>query len=197
MAETVCILLRLTPYRENTLIAATLSPDFGRLDLFLPGAKKTGKKKFPAAGLFRELTVDFKEPREGATLSTPRSVELFQSHDRLADHPQAYMSCCSLAAFLLRNSRNMVGLPLTYRALSVLLKRAEETEEHTGLYCAYVKLVFLHENGFVSVPLERQKVLDQIFSFALGATGEPPPFTRSYTGKLVQWIDALAAAHFF
>lgn len=195
MPESNCILLRLTPFRENTVIAASLSPLYGRLDLFLPGVRKTGKKQFPSVGLFRELAVDFKQPRDGTTLCTPRSMDVVRIHDSLVENTRNYMAICSLAAFLLRNSRFMVQLPRTYQALSVMLGRCAGTKEDLSGFCPYVKLVFLHENGFVSVPPEKQKTLDHIFAFALGITTEPPQFNTTYYGRLVQWIDALVSLH--
>ncbi|MBR2425647.1 MAG: recombination protein O N-terminal domain-containing protein [Lentisphaeria bacterium] len=195
MPESNCILLRLTPFRENTVIAASLSPEYGRLDLFLPGVKKTGKKQFPSVGLFRELAVDFKPPKDGSTLCTPRTIDIVRIHDSLVENTRNYMAVCSLAAFLLRNSRFMVELPRTYQALSVILARCAATKTDMTGFMPYVKLVFLHENGFVSVPPEKQKTLDSIFDFALGITSEPPPFNTSYYGRLIQWIDALVSLH--
>lgn len=195
MPDSNCILLRLTPFRENTVIAASLSPTFGRLDLFLPGAKKTGKKQFPAVALFRELYIDFRLPKDNSTLCTPRTIDIVQIHDPLVENTRNYMAVCSLAAFLLRNSRFMVELPRTYQALSVLLKRCAAAQEDMTTFFPYIKLVFLHENGFVSVPQEKQRTLDQIFAFALGMTSDPPAFSTSYYGRLVQWIDALVNLH--
>lgn len=195
MPDSNCILLRLTPFRENTVIAASLSPSFGRLDLFLPGVKKTGKKQFPSVGLFRELYIDFRMSKDSSTLCTPRTIDVVQIHDTLVENTKNYMAVCSLASFLLRNSRFMVELPQTYQALSVLLKRCASTQDDMTLYFPYVKLVFLQENGFVSVPPEKQKTLDSIFAFALGVTTDPPAFSSSYYGRLVQWIDALVSLH--
>ena len=48
MAEkTFYIILRKIPYQESSLIVSGLSPDFGRLDFLLKGARGTGAKKFP------------------------------------------------------------------------------------------------------------------------------------------------------
>jgi recombinational DNA repair protein (RecF pathway) len=195
MPESNCILLRLTPFRENTVIAASLSPTFGRLDLFLPGVKKTGKKQFPSVGLFRELYVDFRLPKDNSTLCTPRTIDVLRIHDSLVENTRNYMAVCSLAAFLLRNSRFMVELPQTYQALSVLLQKCAAAKDDLTSFFPYVKLVFLHENGFVSVPPEKQKTLDLIFSFALGLTPDPPGFSTAYYGRLVQWIHALIHLH--
>ena len=48
MAEkTTYIILRKIPFQDSSLIVSGLSPEFGRLDFLLRGARGTGAKKFP------------------------------------------------------------------------------------------------------------------------------------------------------
>lgn len=191
MPRTSCIILRKTPFQETGLILACLSPDFGRLDLLCRGVRKFGKRAFPVVSLFREISFDFKEPKSSSGLVSLRAPEPVLSHDSLAEEPACFLAACSLAAFLLRNSRPMVALPDTFRALSLMLTRTAETRT-AAPWLSYVKLVFLCENGFVSVPPDRQEILDSVTSFAAGASKEPPPFRSDYLERFIRWIEDTA-----
>ena len=188
MPRTPCIILRKTPFQETGLILACLSPDFGRIDLLCRGVRKFGKRSFPVISLFREISIDFKEPKNTSGLASLRAPEPILSHDALAEEPSAYLAACSLAAFLLRNTRPMVALPDTFRALSLMLTRTAETRT-ANPWLSYVKLVFLCENGLVSVPEDRQIVLDSVAAFAAGLQSEPPPFRTDFLERFVRWIE--------
>lgn len=188
MPRTPCIILRKTPFQETGLILACLSPDFGRIDLLCRGVRKFGKKSFPVIALFREISIDFKEPKNASGLASLRAPEPVLSHDALAEEPSAYMAACALAAFLLRNSRPMVALPDTFRALSLMLTKTAETRTATP-WLSYVKLIFLCENGLVSVPEDRQNILDFVAAFASGLRSEPPPFRPEFLERFVRWIE--------
>ena len=191
MSRTSCIILRKTPFQETGLILACLSPDLGRIDLLCRGVRKFGKKAFPVVSLFREISLDFKEPKNASGLASLRSPEPLLSHDDIAAEPDSYLAACSLASFLLRNSRPMVALPDTFRALSRMLTRTAETRTAEP-WLSYVKLVFLCENGLVSVPEDRQIVLDSVTAFAAGLRSEPPPFRPDFLDRFVRWIGEQA-----
>lgn len=191
MPRTSCIILRKTPFQETGLILASLSPDFGRVDLLCRGVRKFGKRSFPVVSLFREISFDFREPKGASGLVSLRAPEPLMSHDALAGEPDSYLAACSLAAFLLRNSRPMVALPDTFRALSRMLTRTADS--HSAVpWLSYVKLVFLCENGFVSVSPEQQIILDSVTAFAVGTREEPPPFRAEYRERFVRWIEETA-----
>ena len=120
-----------------------------------------------------------------------RAPEPILSHDDLAGEPSAFLAACSLAAFLLRNSRPMVSLPDTFRALSRMLTRTAEMRTAMP-WLSYVKLVFLCENGLVSVPPDRQNFLDSVTEFAVGIREEPPLFPAGSRERFVRWIEDMA-----
>lgn len=188
MPRTPCIILRKTPFQETGLILAGLSPDFGRIDLLCRGVRKFGKRAFPVISLFREISIDFREPKNASGLASLRAPEPVLSHDDLAEEPSAYMAACALAGFLLRNSRPMVALPDTFRALSLMLTKTAECRTASP-WLSYVKLVFLCENGLVSVPPDRQIILDAVTAFASGLRNEPPPFRSDFLERFVRWIE--------
>ena len=87
MAEkTTYIILRKIPFQDSSLIVSGLSPEFGRLDFLLRGARGTGAKKFPYAELFRELAIEFRPPKlhSPGTMCNLTSHELIASFDSIA-----------------------------------------------------------------------------------------------------------------
>ena len=98
--ETVCLVLRHTPYQESSLIVSGISPDAGRLDFLLKGARGLGKKKFPELGLFREVSLKYRPPERSSTLFSVREIELRTVFDSIANHTENYLTACDLSAFL-------------------------------------------------------------------------------------------------
>ena len=191
MPRTVCMILRKTPFQDTGFILTGISPDYGRVDLLCRGIRKQGGKKFPLAGLFREISIDFREPKTESGLVSPGNPEPVRSHDDLAQDPDVYLAACGFAGFLLKNARPMVPLPRSYLAVSRMFTRCAETGK-TVPWLAYAKLAFLHENGFVSVPPDKEWILEAVLSFTCGGTDATPRFTESYRKKFIVWIESLA-----
>ena len=125
MAEkTTYIILRKIPFQDSSLIVSGLSPEFGRLDFLLRGARGTGAKKFPYAELFRELTIEFRPPKlhSPGTMCNLTSHELIASFDSIALRIENYLRMCAYAAFLLKHTKPMLEIPGTCRALEVLCR---------------------------------------------------------------------------
>lgn len=198
MHRTDYIILRKTPFQESSLIVNGLSPDFGRLDFLLKGACGTGAKKFPYAGLFRELTIEFRENTGNSTLSYMKSHEPKASFDAIANQPENYMQMCSYAQFLLKHTHSMLELPHTYEALRVLLNRLS-SPGGGAFSIAAAKLVFLQESGFVpdagAGDSRRAAALDALLNYALVPECQMPTFTPEYQKQLIHWTDALCAYH--
>ena len=202
MIKTTFIVLRKTPYQESGLIVAGLSPDCGRLDLIVKGARSIGKKKFPVYALFRELSIQFNEP-QGESLASPRSSEPVESFDGVASNPEAYLLACQFAAFMLKHSRPMLGCPGAYEALKTMLRRMSGNEVEPKIAASLAKLAFLQEEGLLPDSVEseetetderRGKTLNELL---LSSTGEgmPPRLSSAYWAKITSWIDSLAAYH--
>lgn len=198
MLKTDYIILRKTPFQESSLIVNGLSPDYGRLDFLLKGACGTGAKKFPYAGLFRELTIEFRETGGGSNLFYMKSHEPKACYDAIANHPENYLKACDYARFLLKHTHSMLELPLTYRSLAVLLRRLAGPVD--GIFpVAAAKLVFLQESGFVpeagAEDPKRASALESILEYALTEDSPAPPFSEDYRKQLIQWTDALCVYH--
>ncbi len=108
------LVLRKTPYQENSLVVAGLSPQYGRLTFLWKGARSSGKKKFPAVGLFREFQIEFRESRSGEGMQTLVSSDMIRMHDGIAESTRCYLAACAYASYLLRNCRPMMKIPLSY-----------------------------------------------------------------------------------
>ena len=198
MLKTDYIILRKTPYQETSLIVNGLSPDFGRLDFLLKGACGTGAKKFPYAGLFRELTIEFRETAGNSSLFYMKSHEPKACYDAIANRPENYLKACDYARFLLKHTHSMLELPLTYRSLTVLLRRLAGPVDGT-FPVASAKLVFLQESGFVpeagAEDPKKAAALEAILEYALTEECPAPPFSEEYRKQLIQWTDALCIYH--
>lgn len=194
MLRTEYIILRRTPFRESSLIVSGLSPSFGRLDFLLKGALGQGTKKFPYAGLFRELSVEFKDPGAESSLLYMKSHDPLSCFDGIANYPENYIALCEYAKFLLKHIRPMLEMPDTYCALKNALKRLSG-KNGNPFDLASAQLIFLQESGLVpEVPAEdakRRSALQQILNYALNPDMMTPDFSDEYRKQLVQWIHSL------
>jgi DNA repair protein RecO len=111
------LMLRKTPYGETSVVAACLSPELGRVDLMLRGARRISSKKFPVADLFRELDVELASERGGSALRSPRSLELSRDFDGIASDSASYSAACALCAMASRSSVPGTPCPALYAAM--------------------------------------------------------------------------------
>ncbi len=144
------LLLRKTPYGESSVIAACLSPTEGRVDFMLKGAKRVSSKKFPVADLFRELDAEWNE-RGNSTLHTPRSLELVEAFDSIANSPTAYITACSLCDMTLRSSVPGTSCPALYAGIRTAFQRLANgaPPAETALLA---EIVNLYEHGVLPEP---------------------------------------------
>lgn len=203
--KTFCIILRLIPYREKSLIVNTFTKDHGRIDLMLKGGRSVTAKHYPSAGLFRVFFLSFalkdgKNPSSSSSsdIFNPREMEYITSFDSIARHTENYLLLCDFASFLLKHTAPFLVLPRTYEALFLLLKRATEKEECSfEANCA--KLVFLEESGLLpenaGKSRENHLLLQEILAYALQENREKPPITPQYEKRLGEWVKALCRYH--
>lgn len=197
MFSTSVLVLRKTPYSESSIIAATLSPDHGRLDFLIRGAKKISGKKTPQVDLFRELHVEFRMKNTG--LQNLYTCELLNFYDGIASFPENYLKACEIGTFILRNSHPMIPCPEVYFAI----KNAFEalSKSHTDIpWAELVKLVFLDEHGFLPEDLSlagdsrKTEAVEKLINSAV--SGPPlPDLTLKAWRKIAEWIDELSRYH--
>ncbi len=194
LLKTRYIILRKIPYQESSLVVSGISPDFGRLDFLLKGARSSGGKKFPYAGLFRELQVEFRENPSGSGLLYMKNHEPLANFDAIASYPDNYLMLCDWVQFLLKHTRPMLELQDAYTALVLALSRL--TRPGGGEFqLAAAKLVFLQESGFVPDPPpndpQRSAALENILAYAMDPELPEPVFSPEYRTRLVRWIGDL------
>lgn len=184
------IVLRHAPFQESGLLLSGITPDRGRLDFIVRGAKSQGKKKFPAAGLFRELRMEYRLP-SGNSFANLKSMEILACFDGIANHTQHYLTACAFAEFLLENTRPMIDSTEIYKAFRLLLTLYAEGRELTER-AVLLKTAFLGGNGMLPSPEteEGANLLETLFSASQGIAGLPH-FTQEYWGKLDRRFDDL------
>jgi len=192
------IVLAKSPYRESALLLNGASPDYGRLSLVLHGAQKSSGGTLPAADLYRELEVEFKE-EENSTLHTANSVELMTSFDAIADNTRAYLMAGKIGAFLHRNLPPGVPQPYTYDALrSTLANLAGAVEDPWSLeQCAVViKTAYLYENGLLpeGASEKQRDFLENLVAAGIDCS-ELPECAPDYWHKLNVWLNTLLEYH--
>ena len=194
LLRTDYIILRKVPFQESSLVVSGISPEYGRLDFLLKGARGAGAKKFPFAGLFRELTVEFRENPSGSGLLYMKNHEPKRNFDAIADYPENYIRICSLIQFLLKHTRPMLELQQTYDALLLALSRLS-LPGGGEFQVAAAELIFLRESGFVpEIPegdLKRSADLEKILHYGLHGDAPEPDFAPEYRLRLIQWVHAL------
>lgn len=151
------IILRKTPYRENALILAGLSPDFGKLEVIAYGAAGSAKpNSFPVADLFRVLSVTLKDcdlEREKNGLLTAGDLELIEDFPDLPRKLDNMKFISKIGGFLLRNSAFESPLPLVYDSLRNILRILSGNGIWSQREAAVIiKLTFLYENGLLPEP---------------------------------------------
>ena len=197
MISTPVLVLRKTPYSESSIIAATLSPDHGRLDFVIRGARKISGKKMPQVDLFRELHVDFRMKNSG--LQNLYSCDLLNFYDSIASYPDNYLKACEIGTFILRNSHPMIPCPEVYFAM----KNAFDALSKSGAdipWAELVKLVFLDEHGFLPEDLSaagdsrKTEAVEKLINSVV--SGNPlPDFPVKTWRKIADWIDELCRYH--
>ncbi|MCX6985352.1 MAG: DNA repair protein RecO [Lentisphaerae bacterium] len=197
MISTSVLVLRKTPYSESSVIAATLSPDHGRLDFVIRGAKKISGRKMPQVDLFRELHVEFRMKNSG--LQNLYSCELLNFYDGIAAFPDNYLEACGIGTFILRNSHPMIPCPEVYLAVKNAFEALSKSRSDIP-WAGLVKLVFLDEHGFLPEDLSvagdsrKTEAVEKLIRSTV--SGNPlPDFPPKTWRKIAEWIGELCKYH--
>lgn len=188
MTETEYIILRKTPYRESSLIVSGISPEHGRLDFIMRGHSSGKSGKFPIAGLFRELRVEFKTRKDDLSgLINAGKTELLSNYDSIAENIPGYLSACELSGILLNNTSAMIPIPGTYRALKLFLDSIRQGKAPEP-YESLVALMLLHESGELPVQEGRAgEFLNHLLELVSSGSDIPEQIPRNYWEKLSEW----------
>ncbi len=110
------LVLRKLDYSETSLIFVLLTQEHGKQSFLFKGARKTGKKKFPAVDLFRHVRVTYRH-RPNADLMLARDAELLANFDRLASIPNHFRTAIWICRFIERNTADEDPVPQLFEAL--------------------------------------------------------------------------------
>ena len=182
------MILRKTPFRDTSLVVAGISPDHGRLDFVLKGARAIGKKQFPTADIFREFLIEFRPSRRADSMPTLVSMDLAAAHDGIARSMDCYLAACSFAAETLRRAQPMLEMPLTWQAFSVMLTRMERTLS-PKIPLMLARLAVLREHGMLSDIVPYPDLLAPLFRCAVDADAPWPEIDESALNRIDGWIE--------
>ncbi len=195
--RTVYLVLRHTPFQESSLVISGITPDLGRLNCIVKGARRTGKKNFPQIGLFRELGIEFRMPDDPNILVSPGRIDLLMDFDRLAFHTENYIAACEFARFLLTAVKPMLPSEQSYAALKTMLSHLCDSE-HPEPWLTLARLAFLNEAGLLPEPAgESEAALLNILLAASQGSVPMPELSDSYVQKLSGWVKKLLFHHGF
>jgi DNA repair protein RecO len=149
LAEIEGLILRKGPFSETSLVLHLLTREHGQVHFLARGALRGGKRKFPAADLFRHVRVMCRRGQPGA-LQTARGIELVTAFDGVAAIPQHYAAASWLARFALDNSMAEDPVPRLFAALFGGLTRLSGPRLPTCRpVCLGVVLTALDEHGWL------------------------------------------------
>ena len=163
------------------------------------GARSISKKRFPEAGIFREFSIEFREPKSGSGLASVSECAMTAFYDGLASNTACYFAACKHAAYLLRNSRPMLNQVRTYSALKVMLERMSVRDSSPEPWHTLAMLVFLDENGSLPKNINAQsssaKLVERFLLSGVDSKISLPEVSASYMKKFSEWVHELGAWH--
>ncbi len=191
--STEFIVLRKTAYQESSLIVSGLSPDVGKIDFILKGARRISKTSFPEVDYFRVFSVSFYDRNKA--LISPTTLELLKTHDALANAPERFTEAFEIVPFIMRNKHYGVSCPVLYKSL---LRYIDSLTNNKRCQQFFIKLAYLYENGLLPEDLaysqEDQKRNKNFLSLLINHIlngSEFPALTREYYLILEKWINSL------
>lgn len=197
LVRTEFIVLRKTAYQESSLIVSGLSPDVGKIDFILKGARRISKNSFPEVDYFRVFLVSFYD--KSKKLIPPVTLELLKTHDALANLPEKFTEAFKIVPFLMRNKHYGVSCPVLYKSLLRYIDSSLKNKQYPRFF---IKLAYLYENGLLPEELahsrEDQKRNKNFLSLLIKHIindKEFPTLTENYCLKLEKWIELLCASN--
>jgi len=186
--KTRYMILRKTPFRDTSLVVAGISPEHGRLDFVLKGARTIGKRQFPTADVFREFLLEFRPSRRAESMPSIVALDFTAAHDGLAQSIDCYLAACAFAAETLRRAQPMLEMPLAWQAFSVMLTRMEHTPS-PGIPLMLARLAVLREHGALSGVLPYPELVAPLFHCAVDADAPLPDLDDTALNRIAGWVE--------
>jgi recombinational DNA repair protein (RecF pathway) len=142
------LVLRVTQYGENSLIAAGVSPEQGRLSFMVHGGRGSGRRGVSPFRLFSRLHLVYTPSTRELQKCT--SAELVGDYGGVSQDYGRYACACWLSQFSLANVLPGLSLEYYFRSLAVGLERLSANRSvPTAAVLTGILLVYMQENGFL------------------------------------------------
>ena len=141
-------------YGESSLIVNALSPDFGKLDFIIRGARKQGVKHYGCIDICSLYEFSFKFREAG--LIPVYSYELAADFSGIGANYELFAAVGGLLNFVNGNCQPMIPQPGTFACLGNILLRAAAGcgRSEFLMFEVTLMLTFLYENGFLPDALD-------------------------------------------
>lgn len=190
--QTQYLILRKTPFQESSYVVSGFSPEYGRLDFLIKGARSMSKKKFPIIDLYRKYRIFFRPPKSNASITYLISIELIETYDHIALSVPCFCAVAYLASSLLKFVQPMTSVQNEWKAFSLALKRMNSTKEPQP-FLTLAKLVFLKEQGiFPNFSSQMDDIIHQLYLYALNENITFPTISQSIKIELFNFISNVA-----
>ncbi len=187
------LVLRKFDYSETSLIFVLLTKTRGQLRFIMKGARKGGKKKFPAIDLFRHVAIQFRD-KPDVELHVIRSCDLVEPFDAIATKPPQFRAAVWLCRFMERNTVPEENCERQFCAMVTAFKRFLNSEPPLGV-CTTVLLTALAEHGLLpdlgSMPHQRE-AMEYLLSCANDQESTLPDYAPADWKNLFDWTVSLA-----
>ena len=189
--ETAFLVLRLTQYGENSLIATGISPEQGKLTFMVHGGRGSGRRGVSPFRLFGRLAVTYTPSNREMQHCT--IVELLEDNGDVSHDYARYACACWLCQFSLANVLPGMALEYYFKSLSVAFTRlAKNNQVPTAAVVTGVLLVYKQENGLLPSmegDTRRQSQCQLLLQMALG--GDIPALQEQNWLALRDWTISL------
>lgn len=183
------LVLRKTPYSESSLVVAVLTPDEGQQHFMLKGERRPGKKRFPAADLFRHVRIGYRPSKR--ELHTAREIDCVTAYDAIAGTPLHYRTATWLCRLALRNTVAQVPAPDLFAALENAFCRLAGPQCNRAAIVLGVCFVLLDEAGLLpELPPAgaHARQLHGLVAFAMRPEAPPPDYAAANWDELGRWM---------
>lgn len=195
--ETEALILRRSEYSESSFVIGALTPNRGRQDFLLKGARKHQRRQFIEVDLFRHVAIVYR-PHAGGLHAT-RDVSCITAFDGVTADPQNYAAATWLARFVMANIYAGVPAPRLFAALKLAFARLS-TPTAVSPLAIRVAVCFVHlsESGLLPAYNNQPEItanIDAVMAFAATSTVAAPNYSESTWRGLMDWTRHFIEQH--
>lgn len=187
--STELLILRKTPYQDNTLIVGGISPEYGRMGFSMGMPSGRARKAGAYFDLFQVLQVEYRG--SGEELSHCRKYSVVRDYSGVASCRVGFEAACFLARFAMANILPRVSMPAFFRAMEVSLVRLCSADTQPESVLTGAGLTFLNESGLLSPQTMTPREAAQCqMLLEMASGGASPALEASVWTSLWDWTKA-------